>query len=334
MDTREISLPVKDRIAAPLVSILIPAYNAERWIQEAIESALAQAYPAKEVIVADDGSTDDTANVVRRFGDRIQFVQLDHAGGNATRNALLGRARGEWLQYLDADDYLLPNKVADQIGFLAARDYAFDVVYSPFYLRHELEGTEVAVRPDPHGSHTEHFLAWGPFWTGSLLLRRSAIVEVGGWKDDQPRCQEHELLLRLIRAEKKFGYRDQPHAVYRNHGTDTVSRKLPLQTIRMRMELTDQCVDFLSRSKTLTRYHRKALYVARMEAARSAWPFDRSYARELATKAVAAGRWWNTGSPALPLRFQLAHFSLGFDRAEALATRQRHKGFVNRQTLA
>ena len=92
-----------------LVSILIPCYNAERWIAQAIESALAQTWSEKEVIVVDDGSTDHSLEVIRQFDGRISWETGLNRGGNAARNRLLELARGEWLQYLDADDYLRPS---------------------------------------------------------------------------------------------------------------------------------------------------------------------------------------------------------------------------------
>src|SRR6185436_8211693 len=136
----------------PLVSILIPCYNAERWIRQCIESALGQTYPNKEVIVVDDGSKDASLEVIKKFGDRIRWETGPNRGGNAARNRLLELARGEWRQYLDADDYLLPDKIAEQMEFLAANSGA-DIVFSPVVLEHCSEiGTrrEVSAIPEPH----------------------------------------------------------------------------------------------------------------------------------------------------------------------------------------
>jgi glycosyltransferase involved in cell wall biosynthesis len=111
-----------------LVSILIPCFNAERWVAQAIESALAQTWPEKEVIVVDDGSADGSREIIQRFGDRIRWESGPNRGGNPTRNRLLALARGEWLQYLDADDYLLPDKVAAQMNYLTTQPPT-DVLY-------------------------------------------------------------------------------------------------------------------------------------------------------------------------------------------------------------
>src|SRR5262245_44085768 len=103
---------------APLVSILIPCYNAERWVGQAIESALAQTWPVKEVIVVDDGSQDRSLSVIESFANRIRWQAGPNRGGNVARNELLELAQGTWLQFLDADDYLLPEKIAKQAVFL------------------------------------------------------------------------------------------------------------------------------------------------------------------------------------------------------------------------
>ncbi len=117
------------------VSTLIPCYNAERWIKEAIDSALAQNWKAKEVIIVDDGSNDGSLDIIRSFGNRVRSEVGTHRGGNVACNRLLELARGQWVQYLDADDYLLPEKVAGQIEFLLTHLDA-DVVFGPVTIEH------------------------------------------------------------------------------------------------------------------------------------------------------------------------------------------------------
>jgi glycosyltransferase involved in cell wall biosynthesis len=101
----------------PLVSILIPAYNAERWIAGTIRSALAQTWPRKEIIVVDDGSADRTLAVVRQFASRnVLIVKQQNQGAAATRNRAFQLCQGDCIQWLDADDLLSPNKIASQIA--------------------------------------------------------------------------------------------------------------------------------------------------------------------------------------------------------------------------
>src|SRR5512132_248706 len=100
----------------PLVSVIVPAYNAGSTIAEAVESALAQTYRPLEVVVVDDGSTDDTAEVVaERFEDRVHIISAPHRGRGAARNTGLATARGAYIQFLDADDVLAPAKIATQV---------------------------------------------------------------------------------------------------------------------------------------------------------------------------------------------------------------------------
>jgi hypothetical protein len=166
---------------------------------------------------------------------------------------------------------------------------------------------------------TVTLIRWGPLNTGGLLLRRKAVLEAGGWKNDQKCCQEHELLLRMRLAGSRFLLHNQAEAVYRRHSTATVSLRDPLLTIRTRMEITDRIAEHLESSGQLRPVHREALFTARMECARSAYGADAHLAAELCAKAEAHGRNWVSGSPALPLSYQLALRLAGFANAERLA---------------
>lgn len=109
----------EESIVRPLVSILIPAYNAEEWIADTLRSAIAQTWEPKEVIVVDDGSTDRTLAVARQFESRqVRVVASHHQGAAATRNIAFSLSKGEYIQYLDADDLLAPDKVTRQIEAL------------------------------------------------------------------------------------------------------------------------------------------------------------------------------------------------------------------------
>ena len=103
----------------PLVSILIPAYNAERWISDTIESALKQTWPNKEIIIVDDGSRDKTLAVARRFeSDTVRVATQANQGAAAARNRAFSMCKGEYIQWLDADDLLAPDKIALQMAVL------------------------------------------------------------------------------------------------------------------------------------------------------------------------------------------------------------------------
>jgi glycosyltransferase involved in cell wall biosynthesis len=107
----------------PLVSILIPAYNAENWIAQTIQSALGQTWPRKEIIVVNDGSRDRTADVARRFASQgVVVVSRENQGAPTARNRALCLSQGDYIQWLDADDLLVPDKIERQLAALRETD--------------------------------------------------------------------------------------------------------------------------------------------------------------------------------------------------------------------
>lgn len=129
----------RPRPRLPLVSILIPAYNADRWVAEAIHSAAAQTWERKEIIVIDDGSTDRTLAVARQFqAESVCVVRQEHQGAAAARNRALQLSQGDYIQYLDADDLLAPDKIARQLAALRGDDskrILLSSAWAPFYYR-------------------------------------------------------------------------------------------------------------------------------------------------------------------------------------------------------
>lgn len=304
-----------------LVSILIPCFNAERWIAQAIESSLEQTWPEKEVIVVDDGSEDGSLKVIKSFGDRIRWEAGLNRGGNIARNRLLELARGEWLQYLDADDYLLPLKIERQLSFL--RDHPMcDVVYSPVLLVNwSEEKVEQEVMPIREPRDPWILLArWWLPQTGGPLWRRQAIIDSGGWKVDQPCCQEHELYLRLLESGAEFCYFEECHAAYRNWSQDaTVSKRNRAEVRRQRLAIKERAEGFLESRGELTRSRLQALNQARFEIARSAWLEDPAEARQIVNVINRRQPGFVPTLPAARGRYRLIYQTLGFSAAERIA---------------
>lgn len=302
-----------------LVSILIPCYNAERWIAQAVESALAQTWADKEVIVVDDGSTDGSADIVRGFGDAVVFEAAPHLGGNYARNRLLSRARGQWLQYLDADDYLLPDKIGNQIAFLASHQDA-DVVYGPVaveYADGRAEGLEVLRIPEPRDLWVLLALWYLP-QTGAPLWRKQAIVDVGGWDEQQRVCQEHDLYLRLLMAGKRFAYCEANGAVWRVWGVSSVSTGNRPEVRKRRLEIEQAAEDFLRARGRLTTARHAAVNQARFGMARVAWrEGDREGARQVLAALHRSAPGFEPTSE--PLLYRLMWKGLGFSATETMA---------------
>ena len=207
---------------SPLVTIGIPCFNTARWIRAAVESALAQTWPEKEIIVVDDGSTDGSHGILRGFGDAIKVILAEHRGSNPARNEILRLAKGEWIQYLDADDFLLPEKIARQ--FSETNDGAdCDVIYSPVWVDQNNERRASAL--DPKLDIYSQWLAWELPQTGGCLWRKEALEKLNGWNESMPCCQEHELYLRALKAGTRFRLAPTPNAVYRIWSDETLCRR-------------------------------------------------------------------------------------------------------------
>jgi glycosyltransferase involved in cell wall biosynthesis len=307
------------------VSILIPCYNAERWIYQAIESALNQTYFDKEVIVIDDGSTDKSLEIIKSFGNKIYWESTSNQGGNVARNRLIQLSTGKWLQYLDADDYLLPNKVEKQINFMAKVPQA-DVIYSPSIFEYYRDGKswqEVLPIPAPHDPWI--LLArWYLPQTGSPLWRKQAILDVGGWKDDQPCCQEHELYLRLLMARKRFEYFPKSGSIYRQWSESTVCKRNLTEIHYQRLAIEEKIEHYLKTRGELNQLRRNAINQARFECARMIWLYNKQWATEVISQIHRNSSNFMPSGKAAPVIYRFAYKLFGFNMAEKLAQYKRN----------
>lgn len=208
-----------------LVSIIIPTYNHAHFLGEAIESALSQPGAPIEVIVVDDGSTDDPASVVSRYPG-VRLIRQENAGLAAARNAGWRAAVGRYLVFLDADDRLVPGAVPSNLDFFA-RHPTCGFVYG----RYRFIGPDGMVRndasfvgigPDPFAS----FLAMNTIGMhATVMYRREAVEEAGGFDPTLRACEDYDLYLRLSRLHP-VASRPELIAEYRIHGAN-MSRDVP-----------------------------------------------------------------------------------------------------------
>jgi glycosyltransferase involved in cell wall biosynthesis len=312
-----------------LVSILIPCYNAERWIMAAVESALAQTYSSKEVIVVDDGSTDGSLEIIKRFGDRIRWETGANRGGNAARNRLLELAQGAWVQYLDADDYLLPDKLELQVDYLRIRPDT-DVLYGQVTREDWTEkgiSRDLQIIPEPHDPWI--LLArWYLPQTGGPIWRKAALLSIGGWKLDQPCCQEHELYLRLLMSGKCFTFCPHKGAMYRIWSKETVCHKDESETRRQRLKILEQAEIFLRDTHRLSSLRQKAISLARFQIARLTWPEDPGEAEKIVDELLRSDPGFRPqgnqpGGHHPPASYRLLWRLLGFRMAENAASAAR-----------
>ena len=212
----------------PIVSIIIPCYNAKQWVQEAIESCLNQTYPNIEIIVVDDGSTDGSLEILRRYLPRIRLETGPNRGGNSARNRGFALSRGEYIQYLDADDYLDADKIARQVRFL--EETKADVVYGDLRYRRHLPDVSFSYldRIQVSGVQQDILASLLSFWGaqvngGAVLYRRQVVNQVGGWDETLRAAQDTDFLTSVALSGAKILYQPGCHFIYRKYGAVTVS---------------------------------------------------------------------------------------------------------------
>lgn len=206
-------------MSTSLVSAVIPCFNQAHFLGEAIDSLLAQTYPDIEIIVVDDGSTDNTAEVASRNAN-VRLMRQQNSGLAAARNSGIRASRGEYLVFLDADDRLLPNAV--EAGFNCLQEQPSSVFAWGRYRRLAPDGSAiVATRYTPlgHDPYAELLRGNHIAMHATVIYRRSILDSTGGFDVSLPACEDYDLYLRITR-QHKIAYHDQVIAEYRRHETN------------------------------------------------------------------------------------------------------------------
>jgi len=262
---------------APSFSIIIPAYEAAAFIADAAESALTQTVPPHEVIVCDDGSTDDLRGAVAPYAGRIKLLHKEHGGVAGARNLAIRAATGDFVAILDADNRLLPEYV-ETLGQLAVARPDLDILTTDAFL--ELDGevygryyrgkARFVTEDQRRGIIHQHFVY------ANAAFRRETLIGVGGYDEyydlDWGGLEDTDLLIRMILAGSGVGLVDEPLAVYRirkeslssNRARSTRGGVIVLERIASHPSLTKDELDFLMQELT---EKRKEAALAEAEAA-------------------------------------------------------------------
>jgi glycosyltransferase involved in cell wall biosynthesis len=180
----------------PTVSVVIPSYNRASLLKEAVDSVLGQDFDDFELIVIDDGSTDDTAGLLQSYPN-ICVVRQDHRGVSAARNAGIRRASGRFLAFLDSDDLWLPGKLSAQIAFFKTHPKALICQTEEIWIR-------TGVRVNPRRRHRkdsgmifERSVELCLVSPSAVMLKRNLLDEVGWFDESLPACEDYDLWLRI-----------------------------------------------------------------------------------------------------------------------------------------
>ncbi len=186
----------------PTVSVIIPTYNRAHLIREALESVFSQTYRDYEVIVVDDGSTDNTREILASYRDRIHIVWQENQGISAARNRGILLARGKYLAFLDSDDRWLPEKLERQVSYLDQNSY-MGLVSSHLW-RYEIGKEKERERVPRSIGRSFGELVTGPNFidTSTVVIRKRCIEVVGNFDESMPAAEDWELWVRIA---KRFG---------------------------------------------------------------------------------------------------------------------------------
>lgn len=192
----------------PLVSIIVPAYNAEKYLKRALESIFLQTYKNIEIIVVDDGSADRTGEIARFFAEKgARYIRQENKGVAAARNTGIRTANGEYIAFLDADDMYAPEKIAKEVKFL--KDHPeFDLVYcnTKHFFEEKPDVFYKLKRPFYSGEVFEKLLR-GSFGQSNTVLIPKRIFEKVGFFDESSRhSEEWDMFLRIARAGYRVGF--------------------------------------------------------------------------------------------------------------------------------
>jgi glycosyltransferase involved in cell wall biosynthesis len=240
---------------APLVTVIIASFNAERTIRQALDSVLAQAFADWELLVCDDASTDSTREIVREWiaanpDRRCRLLALPHAGPAASRNRGIGESSGQFVAFLDDDDFWAPEKLSRCLE--AAHSDASDVVCHSEIWLYEDGSADVhhySELFDPRLHPAVSLFRNNPFSTSALVIRRSRLLDAGFFDASLPSAEDYDLWIRIAMLPGfRVTFLDEPLGVYRvRSGSESSKIELRLHALKAIAERYGPALCSLSR---------------------------------------------------------------------------------------
>jgi len=248
MDNSQLSMPIH-------VTIIIPAYNAQEYIEETINSALAQTYTNIEIIVVDDGSNDSTFEIASGFGDKIKLFKTANSGVSRARNFAVEKAKGDWLAFIDADDLWEVNKLELQMCNLGNRRWSHT---NSLYIGEEQDGKTSRSDLSPQFGDWvfSHLLVDNFITTSTVIIEKKLFLESGGFDESMKAMEDWKLWLTIAEHEK-LHYCPEILAQYRVYSGST-SRKAR-EVLPMHLQLIEQVFQISSVKSNYAKLRNKAI---------------------------------------------------------------------------
>lgn len=309
------------------VSIIIPCFNADRWINGTLRSALEQDCD-KEIIVIDDGSTDDSADIIKKDFPSVRLIESEQRGASAARNIGTRESKGEFIQYLDADDMLAPGKLKIQLESL--RKTRADVAYGDWqklinaesgkYVKGEVVSRRIQ-NPEIDLFTTD---SWCPM--AAYLFRRSIVEKMGGWNERLPVIEDVRFQTDCALSGAKFIYCPGVMGYFRVHYKDSLSTRDPIEFVRCCLLNAGEMEEWWTEHGGIDAERKAALIRAYEYIARASFENDRP-TFESTHEALER---LNPGYiPERPKYLRFVSLLFGYRNAEKIAIYYRHiKNFV------
>ncbi len=207
-----------------MTSVIIPTFNRTAFLQEAIDSVLAQTEKNFELIVVDDGSTDHTHELVAEYGDRLRYFFQPNAGASAARNLGIRHAAGNFITFLDSDDLWLPKKLARQMQWMAAHPNLLLCYTDEIWIRRGVRVNQKMIHAKAGGWIYPLCLPRCIISPSSVLMRRELFGAAGLFDEQLPVCEDYDLWLRVA-SRFEIGFIPEPLIVKRGGHPDQLSQR-------------------------------------------------------------------------------------------------------------
>ena len=209
----------------PRVTVVIPTYNRGPMVREAIESVLGQTYPSFELIVVDDGSTDDTMAQLGKYRSRLRLFSQARKGVSAARNVGAGQARGSLLAFLDSDDLWRPTKLAFQADFMELHPEIAVCQTDEIWIRNGVRVNPRAIHRKPEGDIFLPSLDLCLVSPSAVMMRRDLFMALGGFDEALPVCEDYDLWLRIA-IDHQVALIPEPLVIKRGGHADQLSHSV------------------------------------------------------------------------------------------------------------
>ncbi len=255
------------------ISAIIPCYNVATYIGRAVKSIVAQSYPISKIICVNDGSTDNTFEVLKGLQQKyhITVISTKNKGASSARNTGLKEANGTYIQFLDADDYLEQDKIKHQVSMLSGPKPAF---IASSYSKLFADGKKVI-----YPVEQDSWIALANARLGSTcsnLWNKQSVLDVGGWNEDAESSQEADLMFRILQHNEDILHDQKPLTVINQQRDSISTRSVELNRIRY-LDLRFQIWDYLVAKDKVTDERKKEIGQAIFDAIRMLYNYNKTY---------------------------------------------------------